>query len=650
MIFRVGAERSSRRSVHKVHDCGENREGNNPENSAVKGIYAEFTAKNVATKLRQVLVLSMVQTLIKLILLLIFFNYPISAIAKTKYLIKTTLIAQLPHKTTTWLNEILLDSEIDSLKYANEEELNLKIDEVNQLLLKGLYAKGYYAAHLKYETLPQKKSRQIDVIFRVFPGEPYLLTKLDIEAESSDTQLPNDASLNLKINRVLEAEQVLVAQKILEKKLEKLNCMTSIDTTYEAIIEDHVPTVTLLFKVKAAPQAKFGPITFIGLSSVHESILRNKIKWQQGDCFKLSLIEKTRGALLSTKLFGRVDIKFDEKPNKAGEVPITIELMERLHRTVKLGAGYGTDEGIGGSTSWEHRNYFGEGEILKIDLSANSLKKKWDTTYTEPYFLRDDQSLIMTSKVLKENVDAYDALSWKITGTVQRKLKNLWVASAGIGYTVSRVEKANEEDENFGLLRLPIGLTQDTRDNKLDPTKGHQMIIEWIPYFNTFDTNISFYKTAIEGIKYIGFNEAKYYPVIATRALLGSITGVSLLEIPADERVYAGGGGSVRGYGYQKLSRFSFGEPLGGRSLLVLSSELRLHLSDKFGTAFFIDGGNTFEEKIPNFEDPLRWAVGAGIRYYTGFGPIRFDIAFPISRRPRIDSRYQFYISLGQAY
>ncbi|MFO1258738.1 MAG: hypothetical protein U1E78_10090 [Gammaproteobacteria bacterium] len=38
MIFRVGAERSSRRSVHKVHDCGENREGNNPENSSVKGI------------------------------------------------------------------------------------------------------------------------------------------------------------------------------------------------------------------------------------------------------------------------------------------------------------------------------------------------------------------------------------------------------------------------------------------------------------------------------------------------------------------------------------------------------------------------------------------------------------------------------------
>lgn len=591
-----------------------------------------------------------ISNIVKLIIFLICFNHSISAAAQTKYSTKTVLIAQLPKKTTAWLNEIIKDSEIDSLKYSNEDELNLKIDEVNQLLIKGLYAKGYYAAYLKYETHSGKNSSLIDVIFRAYPGEPYLLKKLEITSEANDIRLPDQTSLNLKMDRVLEADQVLAAQKVLEKKLEKLNCLTSIDTTYEAILEDHVPAVSLIFQVKSGSQAKFGPLVFTGLSSVHESILRNKIKWQQGDCFKLSLIEKTRGALLATKLFGRVDIKFNEIPNEAGEVPVTIELVERLHRTVKLGAGYSTDEGMGGSTSWEHRNYFGEGEILKIDLSANSLKKKWDTTYTEPYFLRDDQSLIMTSKLLKENVDAYDALSWKLTASVQRKLKYHWIASFGLGYTVSQVEKANREDENFGLLRFPIGLTQDTRDNKLDPAKGHQMSIEWIPYFNTFDTNITFYKTAIEGIQYIGFSKSKYYPVIAARALLGSITGVSLLDVPADERFYAGGGGSVRGYGYQKLSRFSSGEPIGGRSLLVLSSELRLHLSDKFGSVFFVDAGNTFEEKIPNFKDPLRWAVGTGVRYYTGFGPIRFDIAFPISRRPRIDNNYQFYISLGQAY
>lgn len=591
-----------------------------------------------------------INNILKLIILFIVLNFSANVNAQTKYVAKTKLIAQLPQKTTAWLNEIINDSEIDNLKYSNEEELNLKIDEVNQLLQKGLYAKGYYAAYLKYEMHPQKKSRTVEVVFKAYPGEPYLLNKLEIESESNHIQLPDQAILKLKMNTVLEADQVLTAQKILEKKIEKLNCLTSIDTDYEAILDDHQPTVALIFQVKSAPQAKFGPIQFVGLSTVHESIVKRKIKWQQGACFKLSLIEKTRAALLATKLFGRVDIKFDEKPNQAGEVPITIELMERLHRTVKLGAGYGSDEGIGGSTSWEHRNYFGEGEILKIDLMANSLKKKWDTTYTEPYFFRDDQSLIMTSKVLKENVEAYDALSWKLTGTIQRKLKYQWIASVGLGYTVSRVEKIMTEDENFGLLRFPIGLKQDTRDNTLDPMKGHQIMIEWIPYFNTFDTNINFYKTAIEGIQYIGFDEAKYYPVIAMRALLGSITGVPLLDIPADERFYAGGGGTVRGYGYQKLSRFSSGEPLGGRSLLVLSSELRLHLTDKIGSVLFIDGGNTFEEKIPNFEDSLRWAVGTGIRYYTGFGPIRFDIAFPISRRPRVDNSYQFYISLGQAY
>lgn len=570
--------------------------------------------------------------------------------SKTGITVKSEIVVNLPEKINSWLNNIAKDSDIDSTKYKNAGELNAKVDELEHLLLKAMHAKGYYSAQIKSKIQLAQKHGERKVLFNIYPGELYILTEIRIDGEAKGIKVPEIQNLGLKLNTPLEAKKVLAAENIFRNHIESLNCLVTIDTSYQAVLDDENAEALLIFKVKPAPQAKFGAVEFKGLTTVDADFVSKKLKWKQGDCFKLNLIERTRSDLLATKFFGRVEVRYSEKPNSIGEIPITIEVTERLHKTIKVGMGYGSDEGLGGSTSWEHRNVGGEGETLKLDLAANKLKRKFDTTYTEPFFLRDDQSLILSSKLLDEDGTAYSALSWKFTGRAQRKLKNNWTASVGTGYTLSQVETAGASSENYGLLLFPLGLRQDTRDVVLDPKKGHQIILEWAPYVDTFNTNIIFYKSAAEGVKYYGFPDSKSYPVIAVRGVVGSIAGSSFYNIPADERFYAGGGGSVRGYGYQKLSEFSSGKALGGRSLVIVSTELRSHITEKIGGVLFVDGGNTYQEKYPDFNEPLRWAVGTGLRYYTGFGPIRFDIAFPIDPRPKIDSKYEFYISLGQAY
>jgi translocation and assembly module TamA len=92
-----------------------------------------------------------------------------------------------------------------------------------------------------------------------------------------------------------------------------------------------------------------------------------------------------------------------------------------------------------------------------------------------------------------------------------------------------------------------------------------------------------------------------------------------------------------------------FNDPIGGRSVIEVSSEFRMRVTEQIGVVPFVDGGTVYQEAYPDFSNTFRWAAGLGLRYFTGFGPVRLDVAFPIHKRDS-DDTYQFYISFGQAF
>ena len=137
--------------------------------------------------------------------------------------------------------------------------------------------------------------------------------------------------------------------------------------------------------------------------------------------------------------------------------------------------------------------------------------------------------------------------------------------------------------------------------------------------------------------------------MIAARLHVGSLLNGSLADIPAPQRYYAGGGGSVRGFGYQEVGpRLADNTPQGGLSLLEGSLEVRHDLTDKWGLVGFVDAGTIDSGPTPSLATP---AIGAGfgVRYNLGFGPIRADIATPVTLRKGA-APFQIYISIGQAF
>jgi len=198
------------------------------------------------------------------------------------------------------------------------------------------------------------------------------------------------------------------------------------------------------------------------------------------------------------------------------------------------------------------------------------------------------------------------------------------------------------------LTALPMELSWDSRDNKLDPTEGFQVLLEAEPTISASD-DVRFFKIGATATGYYALDEAKRF-VLAGKIAAGSIIGADKSDIPADRRFYTGGGGSIRGYAFQAAGpRDAANKPSGGRSYALVSVEGRMRVTDTIGLAAFVDTGGSFNSTLPGKDGDYYTGVGAGIRYLTPVGPLRLDVAVPL-KKIKGEPQYGVYLGLGQAF
>ncbi|WP_323843793.1 autotransporter assembly complex protein TamA [Microbulbifer magnicolonia] len=524
-------------------------------------------------------------------------------------------------------------------------------------LEKLLRSRGYYDAVVRQSVTDG------EILYRVNPGPQYLIKSITIDMPEHLRQGFSD--LPLRVGDPLIASKVLEGVKAIENYLSENACLLNIDVSYRATVVHGEAAARLEYRVEHSPEVRVGEVRMVGLTSVEPDFLQGKLQIHSGDCFSRNKIDAARLRLLRTNLVASANTEVSDPYQ--GLVDITFLLQERRHRTVKLGVGYTSDEGAGVSAGWEHRNVFRRGEKIEVETKATPVQQSLKGQLLIPRFLRDKQNFSARVELSNEDRDSYRAKSLTFGAAVARQLSRNRTASVGTELKFSQVDEEVDgvpginQDENFRLLAFPLGMKWDTTDNLLDARRGATVAFEVKPYVDLRDTNTSFLKNILVLTGYKTAGEMRYEPTLALRIKAGAITGIPNLEIPADERFYAGGGGSVRGYGYQELGPRVLippkvpGEPpklsdsIGGRGLSEISLEGRFRFSDTWGGVLFFDGGNAYVDPEPNFSD-LFWGAGIGVRYFTTFAPLRFDIAFPLDRREGIDSDYQVYVSLGQAF
>ena len=551
------------------------------------------------------------------------------------------------------LKEMKALSDTVALKNELPASLNLlqkRIDRDNHKFLKLLKAKGYYGAEVKGEI--DAKAEPLRITFRVHAGPAYVLESVDFQIASEtgkqSTHLPEPGEIGLVLDSPFNAKAVIDAQKALLRRLANQGFPFPKVQERKIVVNHVTQSVAVTFSIDPGPQARFGATGFQGLESVEEDYVRRKIPWQEGDPFRADLLADLQKRLLDLGLFATVRVVPGPTLDEKEGLPVTVTVTERKHRSVRAGAHYRTDEGPGGTLSWEHRNLFHQGERLTLTGVASEITLSAEGIFRKPDFLRNDQSLRLSLRLAEDDTDAYTSRNISSLVSVDRNVTKDITIGAGLGFKTSKVTQLGQE-ESYSLLSLPLNLERDTSDDLLDPSRGGRLAFRLSPFFDVSGESADFGRGYGRYRHYFQLSKAPSL-VLAAGVTLGSIVGAETREIPADERFYAGGGGSIRGYAYQSVGPRIGDAPVGGRSLAEVSLELRLRISERFGLVGFLDGGNAYTDRFPDLGEKLFWGAGGGLRYYTPIGPLRLDMGFPLDRRPDIDDRLQIYLSIGQAF
>lgn len=551
-----------------------------------------------------------------------------------------------------------LESTSDTVAFRNKPPMTL-----NQLMRRAqtdvprfmdvLKSQGFYDA--KVDLSLDEKSDPATVVFHIDRGQLYRLKDVAIVLENGDSasggKLPSVRDLKIEAGEPARAQPILDAGKALTSMMQERGFPFA-KTAEPTVMVDHATKdVSVTLTVDPGSAAQFGDVGIVGLTSVNEEFVRRKLPWKKGAPFNIALLGELRKRLSETGLFSSIVISHAKQLDGAGLLPVTIKLKERKHRSIRAGASYYTDEGPGVVLSWENRNLLHGGERLTFETKASGIGYGGKALFQKPAFLRDDQSLLLDFRMARDDTTAYTSDNSIFWTCVEREPVKGLTIGGGPGFRIEKIEQAAAGwgDQEFALLSFPAYFKLDTTNDLLNPTRGGRLNIDISPYYDTLGTHLSFLKGYASYTHYLRI-AAKPSIVLAGRMGVGMMGGAGRDSLPADLRFYCGGGGSVRGYPYQTVGPLQGDKPLGGRSILEVSGELRVGITEKIGLVIFADGGNAYEPVYPDFDNSLKWGTGAGIRYLTPFGPLRLDIAFPVERREGIDDPFQIYVSIGQAY
>ena len=250
-------------------------------------------------------------------------------------------------------------------------------------------AVGYYDAKLKYDVDERKKPWQVTVTVDL--GEPYRLREVKIL--TPDGHAPPLAErfdlkeLGLELGMRAQSAPILAAEGKLQGFYTSRGWPLAKVTGHQAIIDRADRSMHVTYTVVTGESAHFGKTEITGLGDVKRDFVERRIAWKEGELYDSRKVDKTQQALISSNLFGTVRVTPADKVGPDGRIAMTITLTERAARTVGGGLYFDTSLGFGAKAFWEHRNLFGEGELLHLEINAGQSDDSLLAQFKRPDFL-----------------------------------------------------------------------------------------------------------------------------------------------------------------------------------------------------------------------------------------------------------------------
>lgn len=542
-----------------------------------------------------------------------------------------------------------------------------------QRVRKALQALGYFAATVRVDvdgkSVADRQAEdalaaappagKLDVALIVVPGPRFVLRDLSLapasETAASALQGLTPALLGLQAGEPARSALVVDADRRLVARLREKGYAQARVTRRDARADHAAAALDVTLVVDPGARVSFGPIVVKGTERMNPAFVAGLAPFGPGDSFQASLLADFRSEIERLNVFDAIVVSEADTLDAAGRLGLTLDVHERLRRVIGAQASWSTLEGAALGAYWEHRNLFGEAERLRIEATASRLFLNSTEDYeyalagslTFPAWptRRDDVTLRTEAK--RERPDAYARDAVEAAAIWTRRFDKTLSIEAGLALARAREEDAFGQQERT-TLATPLAIVQDTRNNPLEPVSGWRASAELRPMIDLAGAVNTSVRLLTQLSLYFRL-DSEARAVLAGRLAAGLTLGSDTAGLPVDQRFFAGGGGSVRGYAYQSLGpRDPAGKLVGGASLAETTIELRYWLWDDIGVVLFADAGGAFEETSPDF-GATGTSVGIGARYRTPIGPVRLDVAVPLDRGPS-DPEFAVYVGLGQAF
>lgn len=543
---------------------------------------------------------------------------------------------------------------------ANLAQVNRRARNDNDLIDTMLRVYGFYDGEVRNSVARVADQDRVALTFEVNTGPIYRLASIDLaglDAVGVDVSAAR-AAFGMKVGDAANADRIVAGRLAVLTRLLETGFPFAETGEPDLLIDHEARSGALTVPVTPGGQYRFGGVIARDDGLFGSRHLERIARFERGDIFQASEMDDLRRAILATGLVSTATLTpvAASAPvgNEPGTVDISVETVAAPLRTIAGEVGYGTGEGYRAELSWEHRNFFPPEGLVRARAVGGTQEQLINLVYRRNNFLKRDR--VLTAQVLASNInrDAFEARTFLVAASLERQtnliFQKKWTWSLGAELVLSderdsRSRIVGGSRRTFFIAALPTALTYDGTDSLLDPTRGFRLGGRISPEYSLQSGSKGYARIQIDGSYYQPVSDRI---VLAGRVRLGSTVGANRFDIAPSRRFYAGGGGSVRGYGFQAIGpRDGNNDPIGGNGLAEFSLEARVRFGD-FGVVPFFDAGNVYAGSTPDLSG-IRYGAGIGVRYYSSFGPLRLDVGTPLNPQPG-DSRIGIYISLGQAF
>ena len=540
---------------------------------------------------------------------------------------------------------------------ANAAQIQRRAEDDSELLAELLRSQGYYDAFVEPAIDPQ--GAVLRVTLDVQTGEQYRFQSVElpgIEAAGPDAEKLR-RSFAVKSGDPVIAQDVISADLALKVALGEEGFALATIGDQQITVNHETHLAQLVLPVEPGPVAHFGAIHVSGQPPFSARHIADMARFKPGQRFERDKVDDLRRALIATGLVASAEVTVVPVANQ-GIVDLDVKLTPAPRHTIAGELGYGTGAGARLDVSWQDRNFFNPEGAITLRGIAGTREQLGGVEFRRNNFKRRDRILDVQLTASHTKFDAYEARTIRFLGSIERQSNIIWRKrwTWGVGTELLATDERGvfsdptvKETKTFLITALPLSIAYDGTDDLLNPTRGFRGSLHLSPEISAKGGSFAYARAQADVSGYLPVGAAT---VLAGRVRLGSILGADAPSIAPSRRFYAGGGGSVRGYGYQRIGPRDFeNDPVGGTTLTEFGLEARFRLKafgGNFGLVPFFDGGSLTNSVTPDFN---KWQFGAGLglRYYSSFGPIRVDVGTPLNPR-KGDSRIAVAVSLGQAF